>query len=283
MLQRGNMEDAKALAAEFSRAKAPKRRGNQTGGESGRPAENRPRPNYGATPVSYNTPVYSGTANPRASTLRPAPSQVTYSNGYPNTGGRVSVEPRGPPSSSYARPPVRSGPTSFERTERTFPPQGVAAPQNPGLNQSGPTTRRHVPSPAAITPVPAAAPMPSTTPMPAAIPVPKPQDRLGFNQPLKGYTGPAESRLSDDEEDVAMTDADAPSGYKKLGKKGLEASMWNKTEAYDGGAEASYRAVPRPVPARRPSNTTMSVSTSTTIPSTPQGPGLAQSRWAPHG
>ncbi|KAI4860785.1 hypothetical protein F4820DRAFT_452591 [Hypoxylon rubiginosum] len=283
MLQRGSLEDAKALAAEFSRARPPNRRGNQASGRgdgSGRErlAENRYRPNQGNPHASYNPPVLSGTMNPRGNTARLIPSQNLYSNVFPNTGSRRPAEPRGLPASYNAQLPARSGLTSFERTERILPPQGIAAPQNLGFYQGGSTMQRPVPNPAAVAPAP------------------KPQGYLGINQPFQGYTGttgprPAESRPAErhrpakprpvDDEDVSMTDADAPSGYRRLGAKGLDASMWNTNGGDDGGAEDTHMAPPRPAFDRRPSNTRTNTSTSTIVSSgLVQGPGLANSRWA---
>ncbi|KAI1771402.1 hypothetical protein F4818DRAFT_213057 [Hypoxylon cercidicola] len=267
MFGKGSLEDAKAMAAEFTRAKHSKRRANPTAGsgtriDRGRPVNTQPRPENTWSRPERHVPRDTSmlTANPQGNTFRPVASQNLYSNGYSNSRGHPPAEPRGLPASSHT-PYLASAsnPQSFVQPERIVPQQSVTTPQNPSSYQADTTTQRYIPSPVAATPVP------------------KSQDAQRINQPVTGYTARAESRPADDD-DVTMTDADPAGGYKKFGTKGLEASRWNTNETMNETYETFDRGSRfMPVPERRGSRPPTGHKTSSGMIT---GPGLADSRWA---
>ncbi|KAI1768829.1 hypothetical protein GGR53DRAFT_461914 [Hypoxylon sp. FL1150] len=294
MIGRGSIEDAKAMQASFTRAKGSKPRpGNATRERitrAGHPPVPRPLTTWsspGNAPVynrSQNAPTPPMPAAPvssGANTLRPVASSTLYANAYPDTNGYQQVKPRDPPAPSNAQSSGCRDVATVKPVERILPPQSVAAPQNRAMNQGqgNSSTQMHV------------------SPPDSAASVQRPHGPQSFNQPLQGYLGQAVSNPTNGngattapssanyshqpglfDDDVSMADSDAPSGYKSLGSKGLEASRWYNDGADNEGHAFISEEPSGPPPERRTSR----------IPTGPmvinglvKGYGLGDSRWAP--
>ncbi|KAI0179990.1 hypothetical protein GGR52DRAFT_587517 [Hypoxylon sp. FL1284] len=296
MQGRGSLEDAKALAAEFTRAKTPRTkgrrltpspsrnevRGRNTGSYRGRPVDTRPSRVY--PPYDANTAFASsrlappplGTTTHQQNSLRPVRPQQPDSNPF-----LATRDPRPPNLPSAPAPPmVQPSPVPVVKPS----PVPIAQPspvRGDLMSFNGPTSS----SQAAVRlqtlgslqrgDVNIPRPVSSTSNSSLL----ETQDGQGIDQPVMAYTARSESRPTADDGDVVMADSDASSGYRRFGARGLQGSRWNMQQANDGNV--TLRPNPVSVPAPAPERRAARPPTGLTVYSGMlKGPGLKDSRWA---